>query len=123
MKRIGFAVLLTALATPLPAAAQEPGDWVLSRWRGSQQYFPGVVQSRHGNLVNIRFDDGTHEAVSADQVRAYDWRVGSKIECRWTDGNWYAATITAMGNDGASLTVRYDDGVVQNTSTGACRSN
>lgn len=122
MRKLGV-LLIVAAMLPVPAAAQQAGDWVLSRWRGSSQYFPGVVQGRHGNLVNIRFDDGTTEGVPADQVRPYDWQVGSKIECRWTDGSWYGATIAAMGNDGASLTVRYDDGVVQNTSTGACRSN
>jgi hypothetical protein len=120
MRKI-LAISLAVAALSTPAAAQEPGDWVLSRWRGSSQYFPGVVQSRHGNLVNIRFDDGTSEAVPADQVRPYNWRVGSAIECRWTDGNWYDATIIAMSGD-AGLTVRYEDGVVQETSTGACRS-
>ena len=121
MKKLGVALIAAALL-PVPASAQQAGDWVLSRWRGSAQYFPGVVQGRHGKLVNIRFDDGTVEAVEVDQVRPYNWQVGSNIECRWTDGSWYAATITAMGDDGSSITVRYEDGVVQNTSTGACRS-
>lgn len=121
MGRLVLAAVLTASASV--AAAQQPGDWVLSQWRGSAQYFPGVVQSRHGNLVNIRFDDGTVDAVPANRIRPYDWQVGSRIECRWTDGSWYAAVITRMGNDGSSITVRYEDGVVQNTATGRCRSS
>ena len=123
MKKLVLAAVLTASGMATVAAAQQPGDWVLSQWRGSAQYFPGVVQSRHGDLVNIRFDDGTVDAVPASRVRPYNWQVGSRIECRWTDGSWYAAVITQMGNDGSSITVRYEDGVVQNTATGRCRSS
>ncbi len=122
MRKLVLAAVLTASGMATVAAAQQPGDWVLSQWRGSTQYFPGVVQGRHGDLVNIRFDDGSVAAVPANQVRPYNWRVGSRIECRWTDGSWYAAVITQMGNDGSSITVRYEDGVVQNTATGRCRS-
>ena len=122
MRKFVSVFLLAASAAATAAAAQQPGDWVLSQWRGSAHYFPGVVQSRHGNLVNIRFDDGTVDAVPANRLRPYNWQVGSRIECRWTDGNWYGANITAMGDDGSSIQVRYDDGVVQNTATGRCRS-
>lgn len=121
MKKLVLAAAMIASVMPSVAAAQQPGDWVLSRWRGSAHYFPGVVQGRHGNVVNVRFDDGTVDAVQADQIRPYNWQVGSIIECRWTDGNWYAATITAMAGD-SGLTVRYEDGVVQQTATGRCRS-
>lgn len=121
-RKLVLAAMLAA-SFPTSAFAQEPGDWVLSRWRGSVQYFPGVVQSRHGKLLNIRFDDGTVNSVPADQMRPYNWQVGSVIECRWTDGIWYAATIIAMGGDGASITVRYEDGIVQQTATGRCRTN
>jgi hypothetical protein len=120
MKKIIAAAMVAASLVPSVAAAQQPGDWVLSRWRGSEHYFPGVVQSRHGDVVNVRFDDGTVDAVPAGQVRPYNWQVGSVVECRWTDGNWYAATITAMAGD-SGLTVRYEDGVVQQTVTGRCR--
>ncbi len=111
-----------SIAASSLAAAQEPGDWVLSRWRGSTQYFPGVVQSRHGDVVNVRFDDGTVSQVPVSQIRPYDWRVGTAVECRWTDGRWYAAVITAMGDDAVSLDVLYEDGDRQHTATGNCRS-
>ena len=104
------------------AAAQEAGDWVLSRWDRSNYVYPGVVQSRHGNTLNIRFDDGSVAPMSVGDVRAYDWRVGSNIECRWTDGGWYAARIESMADDGLSLTVVYEDGTRQRTNTGRCRS-
>ena len=57
------------------------------------------------------------------KLRAYDWRVGTKVECKWTDGSWYAARITAMGDDETTINVVYEDGEGQRTSTGRCRSN
>jgi DNA repair protein Crb2 Tudor domain len=117
--------ILAALAalTPLPAAAQAVGDWVLAPWQDSTQYFPGVVVASSGLQVTIRFDDGTTENRLASDVRLFDWRTGSKVACLWTDGSWYNATITWMGDDGLSMQVRYDeDGVMQRTQTGRCRT-
>jgi len=115
-------LMALALAIPTVAAAQSRGDWVLSQWRGSRQYFPGVVQSRHGDTLVIRFDDGSVYDVHVGQVRPYDWRVGSRVECLWTDGSWYGAVITAMARDGLTIAIRYDDNVEQQTQTGRCRS-
>lgn len=56
-------------------------------------------------------------------MRPFNWRAGSQVECRWTDGQWYPATIRAMGTDGRTMDVRYDaDGVQQRTNTGRCRT-
>lgn len=109
--------------TPVAASAQNVGDWVLSPFQGSRMLFPGVVESRSGPNITIRFDDGDVETRPASTVRFYDWRAGSKVSCLWTDGNWYHATILSTGADGYTLRVRYDDdGVVQNTKTGRCRT-
>lgn len=109
--------------TPVAASAQNVGDWVLSPYQGSSMLFPGVVESRSGPNITIRFDDGDVETRPASTVRLYNWKAGSKISCLWTDGNWYHATILSAGADGYSLRVRYDDdGVVQNTKTGRCRT-
>lgn len=105
------------------AVAQNVGDWVLSPYQGSRMLFPGVVESRSGPNITIRFDDGDVETRPASTVRFYDWRAGSQVSCLWTDGNWYHATILSTGADGYTLRVRYDDdGVVQNTKTGRCRT-
>jgi hypothetical protein len=120
---IGAAVALGVALSSTAATAQNVGDWVLSPYQGSRMMFPGVVESRSGPNVTIRFDDGDVETRPASTVRRYDWQVGSRISCRWTDGNWYHATIQALGSDGTSLRVRYDDdGVVENTRTGRCRT-
>ena len=117
---IGAALL--ALALPAAASAQQPGDWVLAQWQGGSDWYPGVVQSRDGNQVTILYDDGTRETRPVNQVRAYDWHVGSRVVCRWTDGRWYSATITAMAEDGLTISLLYDDGDTQITQTGRCRS-
>lgn len=103
------------------AGGQNAGDWVLSQWHGSTQYFPGVVPARDDNTVRVRFDDGSVEDRPANLVRPFDWRAGSHVECRFTDGEWYGATITRIGSDRLTLAVRYDDGDTQNTNTGRCR--
>jgi hypothetical protein len=122
-KLIQAALAVSLLAVGTTVAAQDAGDWVLAPWQGGPGVYPGVVQSRHGNMVNVRFDDGSVAAVPSGGLRAYNWRVGSNVECRWTDGNWYAARITEMGNDGTSIGVVYEDGERQRTNTGRCRSN
>lgn len=118
-------VLIAALAFGAPSAAlaQQAGDWVLAQWRGGAQWFPGVIQSRNGDMIKIRYDDGTFETRPINQTKPYDWRVGSKVECRWTDGEWYGARITQASSDGLSIDVLFDDGDRQHTQTGKCRSN
>jgi hypothetical protein len=122
MKRsiiVGAAAL--ALMSASSAVAQNRGDWVLAQWLGGSEWYPGVVQSRAGNQVSILYDDGSLETRPVNQVRPYDWRVGTKVVCRFTDGEWYDAKITSMNADGLTIRVRYDDGVDQLTQTGRCR--
>ncbi len=123
MNRTTIIVAAAALGLAIPAtsAAQQPGDWVLAQWQGGAIWYPGVVTARSGNIVTIRYDDGTMERRPVNQVRAYDWRVGTRIVCQWEDGNWYRATITRMSSDGVTLDILYDDGYTQRTTTGSCR--
>ena len=111
------------LAIPATAFAQNPGDWVLGNWKGGGYWFPGVVQSRDGNKVTIVYDDGTRESTSLKRVRAYSWKRGTRIECRWSGGTaWYGGQITSISEDGTKLDIKYDDGVKERISTGGCRS-
>jgi hypothetical protein len=110
-----------ALTCASSAVAQKRGDWVLAQWLGGSEWYPGVVQSRTGNQVSILYDDGTLETRPVNQVRPYNWRVGTRVVCKFTDGEWYDATITRLNADGLTIAVRYDDGVNQRTQTGRCR--
>lgn len=121
--RAGIALMLGAIAISTPAAAHDVGDWVLAPWRDSTQTFPGVVVGKSGSSLTIQFDDGTRETRISSEVRAFDWRAGSAIECQWRDGNWYSATIRWLASDGLTMEVRYDDdGTIERTNTGKCRS-
>ena len=121
--RAALAAALGVCAFAAPALAHDVGDWVLAPWRDSSQTFPGVVVGKSGSSLTIQFDDGTRETRIASEVRAYDWKVGSYVECQWKDGSWYGAKITWLGNDGLSMQIRYvDDGTVERTKTGKCRS-
>jgi len=102
-----------------------PGDWVLCQWQGGRFWFPGVVHSvNHAlNSVAIQYDDGSSEIRPANQVKAYDWAAGSRIQAVWAgDNKWYPAEIVEIEPGGAALTIRYEDGVVEKTVTARCRS-
>jgi hypothetical protein len=121
--RIILLLLSLCLLAPQAVHAQAPGDWVLGRWKGGQYWFPGVVEKRSGDKITIVFDDGTRETLPRKLVRKYDWRAGSRVECRWAGGaEWYGGKIQNIGKDGSSLNILYDDGGREKTSTGACRS-
>lgn len=115
----GAAVFTLSSAAP----AQEVGEWVLSPWQGSDELYPGVIESRSGSVVTVRFDDGSVETRQAASVYMFDWRAGSRVDCQWSDGNWYLARIIAISSDGYNMQIRYDqDGAVENTTTGKCRT-
>lgn len=105
-----------------PALDFLPGDRVLSQWQGGHHWFPGVVHSVAGNGVAIQYDDGTSEIRPANQVRHCDWAIGTRIHAFWAaDQRWYDATITGMEPHGPHLTIRYDDGTVEQTLASRCR--
>jgi hypothetical protein len=123
MKKSRLWVGLLALVAAVPAAAQfAASDWVLAQWRGGAYYYPATVVRTDATSVTLEYDDGARETRPVNQVKRYDWALGSKIECRWTDGNWYDAAITALDGDGITLDILYDDGTVQRTKTKRCRS-
>lgn len=103
------------------ANAQTAGDWVLGNYKGAGYWFPGVIDTIGGGKVTIRYDDGEKETVSMDNVRPYDWKIGSKVECNYKrQGNWYAGTISSLS--GEKISISYDDGDKETTKTGLCRS-
>ena len=118
-----WTMALLALLASGTALAHQDGDWVLARWKGGDYWFPGVVKSQSSSQLTIAYDDGTLEKLSRDKVRPYNWKVGSRVQCRWKDGDdWYAGKITKIASDGVAISIAYDDGDREDTSTGACRS-
>ena len=123
MRRVIQVLAVLAILAPFPASAQfAVADWVLAQWRGGAHYYPATVLRTDATTVTVEYDDGARETRPTNQVKRYDWKLGSKIECRWTDGAWYAASITAMGGDAVTLDILYEDGTSQRTMTKRCRS-
>ncbi len=116
------ALLLVTMASA-QAAEYRNGDWVLARYQGAQYWFPGTVEQSRGDSVSVAYDDGERETLSSRDVKPYDWRVGSSVECQWKGGaEWYSGRITEMGKDGESISVAYEDGDRERTRTRKCRS-
>ena len=118
------AILLAAATMALgggSAAAQTPGDWVLGNYQRSGYWFPGVVESTREGAVTIRYDDGDREIVGLQDVRPYNWMIGTRVECNYKGaGRWYSGTIASLA--GERIGIAYDDGDKEMTRTGRCRS-
>ena len=113
--------LLLSLAMSIPALAFENGDWVLGQWQGGRYWYPGVVESSTQSSVTIQYDDGDRATQQSNQVKPYDWRVGSRVECNWQNGGkWYPGVIALL--DKETLGIKYDDGDTEVTKTAGCRS-
>jgi len=124
IQAIGTALALSGIlmGTQFANAQYAPGQWVLSQFQGGAYYYPGVVIRQQGNMVTTRYDDGDVDTRPSNQVKRYNWRVGSRVECNYRRaGVWYRGRISGMQGD-TGLYISYDDGDFENTVTGLCRS-
>jgi hypothetical protein len=117
-------LLVIAAALALSAGsgmAQNQGDWVLGRFQGGQYWFPGVVRAVSAGTVTVAYDDGDQEVLPRNLVRPYNWAVGTAVHCNFQNaGTWYPGRITALS--GNRISILYEDGDRENTTTGRCRS-
>lgn len=119
--RASVLAVVLGLAAVSPVHAFDDGDWVLAQWKGGAHWYPGVVENASKSKITIRYDDGDIDTRPVNQVRAYDWAVGDKVECNFKGaGAWYPGRIAAL--NGASIRIDYDDGDKEKTKTGMCRS-
>jgi len=103
-----------------------PGDRILAQWEGGSLWFPGSVHSvGEDGSVAVQYDDGMSEIRPANQVKRFDWEMGSRIDAIWSgNGAWYAARIMEMDARGTRLMVRFeDDGIREERHSGQCRSH
>ena len=60
-------------------AAFYEGDRVLAQWDGGEFWFPGRVHSVGGDgAVAVRYDDGMSDIRPPNQVKRFDWAIGSR---------------------------------------------
>lgn len=116
-----LAALALIIAQPTATLAQNKGDWVLANYQEAGYWFPGVVSARDGDHITVQYDDGDVETLHRRLVKPYTWKVGTSVECNFKGaGDWYAGKIAKL--DDPKVTIKYDDGDVETTTTGACRS-
>lgn len=113
----------SAAAAAQPITNWAPGDWVLARWQGGAEWYPGVIQSRSGDNATIRYDDGSVDTRPISQLRPFEWAAGTRVTCQFRDGNWYEARIVQMNEDYVRMQIRWDDGTTEQTNTGRCRQD
>jgi Lamin-B receptor of TUDOR domain len=100
----------------------QPGERILAQWNGGAFWFPGTVHSVNGSSVAVQYDDGMSDIRPGNQVRPFDWVVGSRISAIWSgNGQWYAARIMEMDEDRRSFVVRFDDGIREERPSALCR--
>lgn len=111
-------VLLTAL--PAAAADFASGERVLGRW-GDGHWYPATVDRRVGDELELRFDDGDVARLGPVQVRAIDWREGTRLQCNWKNqGRYFPAILT--GREGEHIEIAYDDGDHESATLARCRA-
>ena len=102
----------------------QPGDRILAQWKGGRFWFPGTVHSIGEGSVAVQYDDGMSDIRPHNQVKPFDWDVGSRIDAIWSgNGQWYAARIMEIGGGGRQIGVRFeDDGIRETMTSDRCRS-
>ena len=110
-----------ALLRPLKADTDglEVGAKVEGNYRGSGHWYPGTIVAvgPDGTTFDVDYDDGEketgkHAALLRPLKADTDGlEVGAKVEGNYRgSGHWYPGTIVAVGPDGTTFDVDYDDG-------------
>ena len=116
------ALMLSGCITLRPPPALGAGDWVLARWQPEDPYhYPAIVTERVGDDLSLQYDDGDVGVQHVRNARRFDWRAGTRPECRSAGTGFRSAIITELASNRIDIDIRYDDGVVESTTTAACR--
>lgn len=96
----------------------EVGDRIWCRWQAGNEFFPGTITSKNGEIVGIHYDDDDEETTSIRLVRLerdewlpaaqiYELGPGDRILGCWFDRFWYPGVILSM--EGKRIHVLFDD--------------
>ena len=119
MRVMALGVLATTLFATA-AAAGKPGDRVIARWAFDGLWYPARVTDVAGREVTVKYDDGKVAIMDAADVRALDWRIGSRLQCNWKNlGPYYWGEVVAI--EAEVITFLYDDGYKETLPVGRCR--
>lgn len=114
-----FLVLLAGAGVEVEA--HQRGDRVLAKWPADGLWYPARVQSVDADGLKIAFDDGDLLTLSERDLRAIDWRVGTRVSCNWQNkGRYFGAKIAAI--KGEAIEIAYDDGDREQATISRCRA-
>lgn len=124
MKKLLFgAAVALACTLPTAAIAQSKGDLVLSYYQNERFLYPAEVSAVSGSTVTLLWDDGTTSQVARSALRAFSWKAGTMLSCKWSDGTYYPARIARLGSDYRTLDIVWtQDNTTSRTKTNFCRS-
>jgi hypothetical protein len=94
------------------------GDRVQGRWKAGAEFYPGVVENRRDEVVEVLYDDGDRETTLLRLLRLDrdDWLpdvpppdlgAGDRVLACWFDGFWYPGIILTV--EGRRVHVLFDD--------------
>ena len=125
MKQIAavFSILAILFALPTVALAGPPakGDLVLAQWGPDNLFYPARIAKVDGDKMKVAYYDGDVATVRKDQVKAFDWKAGTVVQCNWKNGGQYFPGKIASV-EGEALQIHYDDGDKEEAGIGRCRS-
>lgn len=122
MRRFATMLLFGSLLAAGSALAQKAGDRVLGRWPADGLWYPAKVQSVGPEGVSLAFDDGDVLTVAKGDLRAIDWKSGTRVQCNWKNqGKYFGGRIATMA--GETIEVAYDDGEREKMTISRCRSS
>lgn len=117
--KAGLTVFLILTVTAL--FAWKAGDRILGKW-GDGLWYPAQITGVAGDKFKVAFFDGDVGELSAAQIKAIDWKIGTTVECNWKNqGKYYSGKITQMKGD--MVHINYDDGDQEDATISRCRSN
>jgi hypothetical protein len=125
MKRIMLIAFVCAHGGLSTSAAAQPlgaGARVECNWQAKGTFHPARVKSVSGDNVTVTYDDDTGETLKATGCRRFvsSFDPGGRVSCDWQGrGTHFPATVASRSGD--KLSVTYDDGVKEDTSTVRCR--
>jgi hypothetical protein len=121
MKLLKLLSAALIIATASSVFAWKKGDRILGQWPNGMWY-PAKITGQTKNEFNVKFDDGGPAVLPASQVKKFNWKVGTKVQCVYKNrGIYYYGSIKKM--TGESIHISYDDGDQEDTTISVCRSD
>lgn len=88
------------------------GSRIFALYTGDGKYYSATILNSTTAGYSIRFDDGYETEIAQNQVQDLPALTeGMYVQCKWTDGKYYPATILSV--QGNSISVKYDDGTLE----------